>query len=147
METSAENFTGILMNLQRCYGNTYPPVVKHRLTRSLKHAGRQRKRDMGGGNFFWATSRSNNLFRKSVKDHTEKLILSPAVRFEQEPKSKAWTSVEKQPLALMQEMQGETRLYYSIVNTEYLGPAKPVQLVTSLNIQLYVFWQVTIMNN
>ncbi len=102
---------------------------------------------MGGGNFFWATSRSNNLFRKSVKDHTEKLILSPAVRFEQEPKSKAWTSVEKQPLALMQEMQGETRLYYSIVNTEYLGPAKPVQLVTSLNIQLYVFWQVTIMNN
>ncbi len=47
----------------------------------------------------------------------------------------------------MQEMQGETRLYYSIVNAEYLGPAKPVQLVTSLNIQLYVFWLVTIMNN
>lgn len=89
------------------------------------------------------TSRSNNLFRKSVKDHTEKLILSPAVRFEQEPKSKAWTSVEKQPLALMQEMQGETCLYNSIVNTEYLGPAKPVQLVTNLNIQLCVFWLVT----
>lgn len=112
---------------------------------SLIHSNMQedRGRETGGGNFFLATSRSNNLSRKSVKDHREKLILSSTVRFEQEPKSKAWTSVEEQPLALMQEMQGETCLHNSIVNTEYpdkMGPAKPVYVASSLNRYMCFGW-------